>query len=202
MGCGRGEAAACVEVDQQLTVGYPVPVVALASHASSPVVIVRESGRAPSDLASLPVVVGIDGSPTSEAAIAFAFEAASMRDVALVAVHTWLDRALHLTLEPLEDLEPIEAEERQVLSQRLAGWSEKYPDVQVEQLVTCDRPAAGLLEQAAEAQLVVVGSRGRGEFSGLILGSVGNALVHRSPCPVAIVGSRSADQLAGHRPLG
>lgn len=64
---------------------------------------------------------------------------------------------------------------------------QKYPDTAVEQVVTRDRPAHGLIEQAARAQLVVVGSRGRGERAGLVLGSVGNAVVHRSPCPVAIV---------------
>ena len=63
----------------------------------------------------------------------------------------------------------------------------KYPDVPVERLVTRDRPAHSLLAQAARAQLVVVGSRGHGAFAGLVLGSVSHAVLHRSPCPVAIV---------------
>jgi nucleotide-binding universal stress UspA family protein len=210
-------AAPGIEIEQQLTVGYPIPVlveeaeraplivvgdrgagriegalagsvaVALAAHASCPVVVVRESDREPSEMASLPVVVGVDGSPTSEAAIAFAYEAASARSVPLVAVHTWLDRTFDPTLAPMLDWEAVETKEREVLSQRLAGWSEKYPDVQVEQLVTRDRPADSLLEQATAAQLVVVGSRGRGTFAGLVLGSVSNALVHHSPCPGAVV---------------
>jgi nucleotide-binding universal stress UspA family protein len=206
-----------IEIQQQLTVGYPIPVlveeaeraqlivvgdrgagriegavtgsvaVALAAHASCPIVIVRGTEPEPAQTAALPVVVGVDGSPTSEAAIAFAYDAAAARNVPLVAVHTWLDQTFGPTLAPMLDWGAIETEERQVLSQRLAGWAEKYPDVRVEQLVTCDRPAASLLEQAASAQLVVVGSRGRSEFSGLILGSVSHALVHRSPCPVAVV---------------
>lgn len=213
-------AAPGIEIEQQLTVGYPIPVlveeaerasliaigdrgagriegalagsvaVALATHAACPVVVVRESDEAPSGTASLPVVVGVDGSPTSEAAIAFAYESAAARNVPLVAVHTWLDRTFEPTLAPMLDWKAIETEERQVLSQRLAGWAEKYPDVEVEQLVTCDRPTATLLEQATAAQLVVVGSRGRGGFAGRVLGSVSNALVHRSPCPVAVVRPR------------
>lgn len=64
---------------------------------------------------------------------------------------------------------------------------QKYPDTPVVRVLTRDRPAHSLLVEAAAAQLVVVGSRGRGPFSGLILGSVSHALLHRSPCPVAIV---------------
>lgn len=206
-----------IEIQQQLTVGYPIPVlveeaehaqlivvgdrgagqikgaltgsvaVALASHASCPVVIVRGPEREAAQTATLPVILGVDGSPTSESAIAFAYEAAAERGAPLVAVHTWFDQTFGPTLAPMLDWTAIEAEERQLLSQRLAGWAEKYPDVQVEELVTCGRPAPVLLERAASAQLVVVGSRGRGEFAGLILGSVSNTLVHQSPCPVAVV---------------
>lgn len=213
-----------IEIQQQLTVGFPVPVlveesehaalvvvgdrhagriegalagsvaVAVAGHAACPVVVVRVSDRDPSETASLPVVVGVDGSPNSEAAVEFAYEAASARGVSLVAVHTWLDRVFDPTLAPMLDWEAVEAEERQVLSQRLAGWAEKYPDVEVYQIVTRDDPAASLLEQATAAQLVVVGSRGRGELAGLFLGSVSNALVHRSPCPVAVVRPQGSGQ--------
>jgi nucleotide-binding universal stress UspA family protein len=76
-------------------------------------------------------------------------------------------------------------------AERLAGWQEKYPDVTVRRVVTRDRPARSLLEQAKEAQLVVVGSRGRGGFEGSLLGSTSQAVVHHSPCPVAVVRSDS-----------
>ncbi|MCY7343606.1 MAG: universal stress protein [Pseudonocardia sp.] len=161
--------------------------VALAAHAACPVVVVRGIERAPAD-ASLPVVVGVDGSSTSEAAIAFAFDAAARRGVPLVAVHTWSDLAFDPSMAAmLLDWADVEADERQLLADRVSGWIEKYPNVPVEQVLTRDRPAPSLLERAAGAQLVVVGSRGRGEFTGLVLGSVSNALVHRAPCPVAIV---------------
>jgi nucleotide-binding universal stress UspA family protein len=160
--------------------------VALAAHAACPVVVVR--GREEPATAR-PVVVGVDGSPGSEAAVAFAYEAASLRHVGLVAVHTWWDLVADPVLAPLLDWEAIENDERLVLAERLAGWAEKYPDVVVERVVTRGRPAQVLLEQAARAQLVAVGSRGRGEFTGLFLGSVSNTLLHRSPCPVVVARS-------------
>lgn len=159
--------------------------VALAAHAACPVVVVR--GDEPVGSSALPVVVGVDGSPVSEAAIAFAFQTAAERSAPLTAVHTWSDISLDLglTTQPFPD--EIQVSEQEVLAERLAGWSEKYPDVAVERIVARDRPAHLLIEQSRRAQLVVVGSRGHGEFAGMVLGSVSNALVHRSACPVAVV---------------
>lgn len=167
-GAGRVEAAVAGSV-----------AVAVATHATCPVVVVRGCERELWEVATRPVVVGVDGSATGEAAIAFAFETASARGVSLVAVHAWPDRT--------PDRPVTDSAERELLSQRLAGWTEKYPDVRVSQVVTRSRPADGLLARAATAQLVVVGSRGWSGFSGLVLGSVSHALVHRSPCPVAVV---------------
>jgi len=76
-----------------------------------------------------------------------------------------------------------------VLPERLAGWGEKYPDVRVQRLVARGRAGRALLDEAARAQLAVVGSRGHGEIAGLLLDSVSNALVHGAGCPVAIVRS-------------
>ncbi|WP_028927871.1 universal stress protein [Pseudonocardia acaciae] len=160
--------------------------VSTAAHAGCPVVVVRSpdaARRSP----ELPVVVGVDGSSHAEAAIAFAYQAASTRGVPLVAVHTWTDLLFEPSVGPLLDWEAIEARERRILDERLAGWSEKYPDVTVRRVVTSSAPAPILLEQAANAQLVVVGSRGRGNLAGVLLGSVSHALLHRAPCPVAVV---------------
>jgi nucleotide-binding universal stress UspA family protein len=165
--------------------------VALATHAACPVVVVRGPDREASETASLPVVVGVDGSPTSESAVGFAYESAASRRVGLVAVHVWSEVVADAELAALLDQQAIEDGEHRLLAERLAGWAEKYPDVVVERVVTRDGPAHALLEQASRAQLVVVGSRGRGEFAGLLLGSVSNALLHRAPCPVAV--ARSAD---------
>jgi nucleotide-binding universal stress UspA family protein len=213
-----------IEVEQELVVGSPIAVlgdearraqlvvigdrgmsrvegllvgsvaVALAAHAACPVVVVRWAERESAGTDRLPVVVGVDGSAISDAAVAFAFDAAAAREVPVVAVHTWSGMVFEPTAVPMGiDWAAIENAERDLLARQLTGWSQKYPDTVVEQLVTRDRPAHALLEQAAGAQLVVVGSRGRGEFAGLVLGSVGNALVHRSPCPVAIVRPDTAE---------
>lgn len=155
--------------------------VGLAAQGSCPVVVVR--GRA--DATSGPVVVGVDGSAVSEAALAFAFEAAAVRRAPLLAVHTW--RELLIDPVPVLDWLAVEQAERAVLGECLAGWGEKYPDVDVQRLVMRERPARALVEQSAQAQLVVVGSHGRGGVAGLVLGSVSHAVLHRAHCPVAIV---------------
>lgn len=160
--------------------------IALAAGASCPVVVVRGEGL---PAAELPVVVGVDGAPTSEDALAFAFEAAASRRVPLVAVHTWWTAA-YLTPMLLADLKAYAEVEAEVLAERLAGWSEKHSDVTVHRVLS-RRPATEvLLGQAASAQLVVVGTGGRGALAGLVLGSVSQALLHHAPCPVAVVRPR------------
>ena len=158
--------------------------VGVAARSACPVVVVRGAQR---DDTGLPVVVGIDGTPLSEAAIPFAFDAAAARRAPLVAAHTWLDGLNDPALAGLVDWQSAAVEAEELLAERLAGWGEKYPDVPVRRLVTRGRAASALLDQAAAAQLVVVGSRGHGELAGLLLDSVSNALVHSAGCPVAIV---------------
>ncbi|RAS67385.1 nucleotide-binding universal stress UspA family protein [Lentzea atacamensis] len=157
----------------------------LAAQAECPVVVVR--GDDSSDTG--PVVVGIDGSPVSEAALEFAFDAADARGVPLIAVHAWNDHAVAFAVTEPVEWDAAEAEEHRLLAERLAGWSEKYPDVEVRRVVVSDGPAHALIEQAtaSSAQLVVVGSHGRGSAAGLVLGSVSHALLHHSPCPVVVV---------------
>lgn len=157
--------------------------IGLAARAECPVVVVR--GEQPSDTG--PVVVGVDGSPVSEAALAYAFDAADKRKVPLVAVHAWTDSVLDAAAVPLLGWDAIETVEQLLLAERLAGWGEKYPDVEVRRVVARDRPAHALIQQASAAQLLVVGSRGRGSAAGLVLGSVSHAVLHHSPCPVAVV---------------
>jgi len=212
------EVAAGIVVEQQPIVGLPIEVlldearraqlvvigdnghgridaviagsvaVALATHAECPVVVVRGDEPAEASRSSLPVVVGVDGSNTSEAAVAFAMDAAAARQVSVVGLHSCYQPALQrVAAGRMLDRDADERGQQQALSDRMAGWAEKYPGVFIESLLTRDPPVVSLLEQAARAQLVVVGSRGRGEFSGLILGSVSNAMLHRCPCPVAVV---------------
>jgi len=157
--------------------------VALAARGACPVVIVRgETGNTDG-----PVVVGIDGSPVSEAALAFAFDAAAVRGVALVAVHAWSPTAVDKALEPVMDWDAVADEEEAVLAERLSGWGQKYPQVTVRRSVVRDGAARALVDASRGAQLVVVGSRGRGEAAGLFLGSVSHGVLHAAHCPVAIV---------------
>lgn len=80
----------------------------------------------------------------------------------------------------------LKVEEQEVLSERLSGWRERYPDVVVHKMVVSDRPVPRLLEQAETAQVLVVGSRGRGGFTGMLLGSVSRAVVNSAEIPVIV----------------
>lgn len=160
---------------------------AVMSTCPAPVGVVRHGhpGRSGG-----PVVVGVDGAGTCDAAVAFAFEAASIRQTELVAVGIWDDVVVpgsrHLQ-NPLIDPARIEEEERSRLSERVAHWADRFPDVKVRQVVERGRAVVRLLEQAEPAQLVVVGSHGRGGFTGMLIGSTSQALVVHSAAPVVVV---------------
>ncbi|MGW4591150.1 universal stress protein [Amycolatopsis thermoflava] len=159
---------------------------ALATHGPCPVVVVRDV--LPPERG--PVVVGVDASASSDAAIAFAFDTASRRQAPLVALHTWTDMSLGETWSVLPidvDYAEVAEDERRLLAERLAGWREKYPDVPLALRTVRDRPVRGLLAAARGAQLVVVGSRGRHALGGIGLGSTSQALLHHCACPVAVV---------------
>jgi nucleotide-binding universal stress UspA family protein len=161
--------------------------VAVATHGHCPVVVVRGADLDGVPREDGPVVVGVDGSPNSRAAIDFAFEAAALRGAPLTAVHAWSDLPVTTVWELTTDWHLIQADESEALSQWLADARALYPDVPVEQVVVRDGPAHVLLEHARTAQLVVVGSRGRGGFRGLLLGSTSQAMIHHAACPVAVI---------------
>lgn len=148
--------------------------------ANCPVAVIRDEDVS----AGAPVVVGIDGSPASELATAIAFEEASRRGAELKAVHAWSDiEAVEL---PGLDWTIFKEDADRILAERLAGWQERYPDVTVHRVVVCDRPARQLIKQAQSAQLMVVGSHGRGAVGAMLLGSVSNAVVHSTSTPVIV----------------
>ncbi|BCO34903.1 universal stress protein [Mycobacterium heckeshornense] len=155
----------------------------LLHHAHCPVAIIHADEGLSDDNA--PVLVGIDGSPASEGAIGLAFDEASRRRVHLVALHAWSDVGVFPILGM--DWRGYETQGAEVLAERLAGWQEQYPDVRVERRLVCDKPAHWLIEESAHAQLVVVGSRGRGGFPGMLLGSVSSALAQSAQAPLIVV---------------
>ncbi|MFI5916767.1 universal stress protein [Dactylosporangium sp. NPDC051541] len=143
----------------------------VATHAKVPVAVVR--GRP--DPSVGPVVAGVDGSPSGDSALGLAFEAARSRGRVLVAIRAYPADGGNETLE------------RAALEESLTTWRHKYPDVPVAPQVADGRPAAVLVDASRTATLVVVGSRGHGGFTGLLLGSVGQQLMHHADCPVLIV---------------
>ncbi len=163
--------------------------VLLAGRAHCPLVVVRGDGDG-SVPTHGPVLVGVDGLATSEAAVEFAFAEASLHRADLVAIHTWADSPADTVLlghPDAPDFEPAQQRAYETLAERLAGWQEKYPDVHVTREVVRDHPSRALLRYGAAARLVVVGTRGRGGFRGLLLGSTSQHLLHHAPCPVAVV---------------
>lgn len=205
-----------IEVEQELVAGHPISVlgdesrharlvvigdrglgglegllvgsvaVGLTVHAHCPVVLVRGAEQPTPDADASPVVVGVSGAGNDDAALEFAFEAAAARHAPLVAVQARLDLMIDATARTADPY-ALEAHDRARLAARLAGWLQKYPELVVEQVVASGAPTRILLEQASRAQLLVIGSRGRRAFGGVILGSVSHAMLHRAPCPVAVV---------------
>jgi nucleotide-binding universal stress UspA family protein len=155
----------------------------LARHATCPVVVVREQ-RNP-DAAR--IVVGIDGSRTSLAALEYACQRAETTGETVVAIHAWRARVPSSNVFAGE-LASVDTKEREVLlAQSIAGVRVDHPDVRLEQEVVAVAPDHALVDASASASLVVVGSRGLGFFSGMLLGSISQAVLHRATCPVAVV---------------
>jgi len=161
---------------------------ALIYYAHCPVAVIHDDAPQPFGPTGPPVLVGIDGSPASELATAIAFDEASWRGVDLVALHACSD-AQWPDLPELE-WSAIQATAEETLGERLAGWGERYPNVTVRKVVVSDHPAHHLLEASISAQLVVVGSHGRGGFAGMLLGSVSSTIAHAAPVPVIVARGR------------
>jgi len=150
---------------------------AVATHAACTVVVVRGDERG-NDKA-LAIVVGVDDSPQSRDAARFAFGEARARGCDVVAARAWRPDG-----DPSGELETAE---RYALRRTVAPVAQAFPDVRWSMRLIADRPSKAMIDVSADAQLVVVGHRGRGGFAGLRLGSVAHQLVHHAHCPVAIV---------------
>ncbi|MFC9530732.1 universal stress protein [Streptomyces sp. NPDC056975] len=159
----------------------------LTAHGHCPVMVVRGEPDAAG-----PIVLGVDGARAGEDAVDFAFAEAALRGAEIVALHAWTPDNVPLPLAPpqLADVPQAgavaESEER-LLAQALAGRQEKYPQVSVKHELVLGVTHEALIEASRTAQLVVVGARGRGGFTGLLLGSVSQALLQQAHCPVTVV---------------
>lgn len=165
-------------IDINTTVGRTVAHV--LGHAACPVVVVPPIARHDGDEGE--VLVGVDGSPDAVAAVAFAAEVADHRKVPLVA----------LGVAPRFGAADNEDTWRRVLAESVAGVAETYPDLRVSEEFCRGTAAQEIVRRAGGAQLIVLGSRGRGALIGALLGSTSQAVVSRAPCPVAVLSPRAA----------
>ncbi|WP_024805863.1 universal stress protein [Nocardia sp. BMG51109] len=163
---------------------------ATSRHARCPVAVVHGDAAIDAGRAGKPVVVGVDGTANSVPAIEIAFDEASQRKAGLVAVHAWSDMSGYDL--PVVGWEGIRETEQVLLAESLAGWFERYPDVAIERVVVCDSPTRALLARSEDAQLLIVGSHGRGGLPGMVLGSTSTALLHLAHCPTIVAPSSAA----------
>jgi nucleotide-binding universal stress UspA family protein len=158
----------------------------VAGLAACPVVVVHDAGSP-----DLPVLVGVDGSPANHAAVAFAFDAAARRRVELVALSAaepqWIRPALGSPAPPAADAAGAQDAARNRLDEALRPWTDRYPDVRVRRVAVVGGAARALIAASSRAGMAVVGSRGHGTLSGLVLGSVSRHLLRHAKCPVAVV---------------
>lgn len=188
--CDRSRTAAMLVLGSHGHGGWSALLVgsvslAVTAHAHCPVVVVRgtEAEPHPSRRA---IVVGLDGSKSAELALAFAYDQAAERNAPLKVLRAWLPTIPRWdTTEP--DLDSLCDAERSAIDEQLTGWRAKHPSVPVYIEVLVEHPGRALVAASETAQLMVVGSRGRGGLSGLLLGSVSQQLLHHARCPVAVV---------------
>jgi nucleotide-binding universal stress UspA family protein len=163
--------------------------VQVAAYAHCPVLVSRGAQR------HGPVVVGVDGSRVSDLAVDFALAEAAFRGADLRAIHIWTrtgSDGLRGRQPAVDHVDDETSARARVLAEAIAGRRERYPEVKVDLQVRPGHPGQALVRASGEAQLVVVGARGRGGLAGLLLGSVSQAVLHHADCPVAIVRAHRA----------
>lgn len=163
----------------------------VVSHASCPVVVVREDNHVTEANKYGPVIVGVDGSEVSQKATEVAFAEAAARGAELIAVHTWMDMQVQASLAGLSAAQAewaeVEKDQANLLDERLAEFTAQYPSVPVKKVIARDRPVRALSDAAEGGQLLIVGSHGRGGFKGMLLGSTSRSLLQSAPCPMMVV---------------
>ncbi|WP_406164705.1 universal stress protein [Streptomyces sp. NBC_00996] len=166
------------EVFGSASVALPV-----MAHAHCPLVVVPE----PEHITQEPAycVVGVDGSEHSAAAVDVAFEEAALRGAELRALYVWEAGPLRI----FDEYAP-QQEARRLLSETVAGRHDRYPEVDLHHELVVGHPVQVLTDASAHALALVVGTRGHGGFTGMLLGSVSQGVLHHARCPVIAVPSR------------
>jgi len=160
----------------------------VSTHAPCPVVVVRpEKDRARFGPYLHHIVVGVDGSEASTGALDVAFALASSERKPLAVVHSWGATGVYKDLMSYEArLDAAEEHELQV-AESIAGYAERYPDVHVTQHQEEEDPARSLVLASEDADLIVLGSRRRGDAAAVVFGSVSRYVVEHASCPVLVV---------------
>ena len=159
----------------------------IAHHAQCPVVVVRDSAATSANQ----VVVGVDGSPASLAALREAFAQAKLRGASLLMVHAWSTSFAGTLVNSGQDFDRVRASEVDegwaLLNQSLAELKATDQSVEIIERLEQASPAAAIIEASKEAVLTVVGSRGRGGFAGLVLGSVSGSVLAHADSAVMVI---------------
>lgn len=157
----------------------------LARHSPCPMVVVRAAAHPE----AARIVVGVDGSEESRAALEFACRRADVTKESVVAMHAW--HAGHVDVDRRGQLPSAVGERAQAaqlaLAEFVADQHQQHPAVTLESEMIAVPAATALTEASRNASLVVTGSRGHGFFTGLLLGSVSHHLIQRARCPVAVI---------------
>ncbi|EPH03802.1 hypothetical protein HMPREF1531_01228 [Propionibacterium sp. oral taxon 192 str. F0372] len=161
---------------------------AVTAHARGPITVISDFAEITPDG---PVVVGVDDSAQAKVALHLGFEVANARRVPLIVINSW-------DIGPYDAfnadiwaaaMESITAECQQMVDEMLAPEKAQFPDVQVETRIKRGRPGVALVEASKGMGLMVVGSRGRGGFKGLLLGSTSKQVLREALCPVVVTHS-------------
>lgn len=210
-------AAPEVEVADSLVAGDPVPALLAAAQDAELLVVASQSGGRLTDLllgsvtrkmvvqAACPVVVvrhdmppervfgevvvGVDGSGPAQAALRFAVEEAALRGARLRVILAWRS-PFPAAAEPppvFVDMLELEAAEEWALTEAVRPYADSHPQVEIVRQLVAGHPVEALVQAATTADLLVVGSRGRGAMTGPLLGSVSQGVLHHAACPVAVV---------------
>jgi nucleotide-binding universal stress UspA family protein len=158
----------------------------VTAHAHCPAVVVRGTPKS----VVLPVAVGIDDSPTAHAALAWAFQIADDLHVPLRVFHAWEEpttTGYGMWAAPPSLEWELREEAQHLMTKTLAAWAERYPLVEVHELVVQEHPVTAVVQESHRCQLVVLGTHGRGAFAGMAIGSIPAAAVHQTDCPVVVV---------------